>query len=318
MDEGESANDEGPSSSDGEDDGTMSQSDDDEPEMSSSCVDEKPDARDISCATWAEWGECANPNGWLNGYCKKSCGRCDSTDPSDGDASDDGGDDGDDDFDLPDIGAGMIGWSTRYWDCCKPHCAWNEHGATTGTCGADGSTYVGAGDRSACEGGNAYMCSNQAPRAVSARVAYGTVAVPNPGCGQCYHIQFSGTSRHLGADDPGSVAITGKHMIVKVTNAGGDVQDGQFDMLIPGGGVGLFNACSAQWSVSNDQLGAQYGGFLSVCKGDHAAKKRCVRERCALLPAGDVRNGCLWFVDWFEVADNPDFRAEPIACPADL
>lgn len=162
------------------------------------------------------------------------------------------------------------------------------------------------------------MCYSEAPRAVSRMVSYGDVAVPSPSCGQCFHIQFTGFSHNAG-EDPGSVNITGKHMIVKVTNTGGDVQAGQFDLLIPGGGVGAFNACSTQWGVSNADLGAQYGGFLTSCGGDHAARKQCVRDKCnAVLPAGDLRDGCLWFVDWLEIADNPAFRYEPIACPADI
>jgi hypothetical protein len=36
-------------------------------------------------------------------------------------------------------------------------------------------------------------------------------------------------------------------MIVQATNVGADVGEGQFDLAIPGGGVGLFNACTKQW-----------------------------------------------------------------------
>ena len=103
-------------------------------------------------------------------------------------------------------------------------------------------------------------------------------------------------------------------MIVKVTNTGSDVAGNQFDLMIPGGGVGLFNACSRQWG--SDDLGAQYGGFLSACTtGTHAEKKECVRQRCNTVPAGSARDGCLWFVDWFEIADNPNFTSEATNCP---
>jgi hypothetical protein len=57
---------------------------------------------------------------------------------------------------------------------------------------------------------------------------------------------------------------------------------------------------------------------LTNCAGDHSQKKECVRQKCALVPAGDARDGCLWFVDWLEVADNPNFRYEPIDCPPGL
>src|SRR5690606_23364655 len=111
--------------------------------------------------------------------------------------------------------------------------------------------------------------------------------------------------------------ISGKHMIVQVVNVGYDVDSGQFDLLTPGGGVGKFDACSKQWGPEV-QLGEQYGGFLSVCSGDHNARKQCVRDKCNQLPAGDLRDGCHWFVDWFQVADNPRFKYEQVACPADF
>jgi hypothetical protein len=105
-------------------------------------------------------------------------------------------------------------------------------------------------------------------------------------------------------------------MIVKVTNTGGDVAGNQFDLMVPGGGVGLFDACSKQWGTKD--LGSQYGGFLTSCPGSYEEKKKCVREKCSVIPAGDARNGCLWYVDWFQGADNPNFRYEPIACPSDM
>lgn len=219
---------------------------------------------------------------------------------------------------LPDINGGSNGWASRYWDCCKPHCAWSEHGGTAPSCASNGTSEVSASTQSACSGGSAYMCYSEAPRAVSSAVSYGTVAVPNATCGQCYHIQFTGSSFNAG-NDPGSAAISGKHMIVKVTNTGYDVGSGQFDLLIPGGGVGQFNACSDQWGVANSELGAQYGGFLTNCSGSHAQRKECVRNKCnSVVPPGDLRDGCNWYVDWLEVADNPNFRYEPIACPSDI
>ena len=41
-----------------------------------------------------------------------------------------------------------------------------------------------------------------------------------------------------------------------------DVNHGQFDIMIPGGGPGAFNGCS-QMGISC--AGAQYGGFLTEC-----------------------------------------------------
>jgi len=103
-------------------------------------------------------------------------------------------------------------------------------------------------------------------------------------------------------------------MIVKVTNTGSDVAGNQFDLMIPGGGVGQFDACTNQWNQSS--LGERYGGFLSSCKtGTHADKKECVRKECMKIPAGSARDGCIWFVDWFQIADNPKFTSTQTSCP---
>jgi hypothetical protein len=75
----------------------------------------------------------------------------------------------------------------------------------------------------------------------------------------------------------------------------------------------MFNACANQWGTND--LGAQYGGFLTECTGSHSAKKECVRQECMKIPAGRAREGCLWFVDWFQVADNPKFTSQSTNCP---
>lgn len=276
-----------------------------------------PDHMDKPCSIWKEWDAEKDPSDancnadWLigAGYCLESCGKC-SVSSGDGGGSAGGGNLGPGPS-LPDVTSGEVYWASRYWDCCKPHCAW--HGMPS--CGADGTSHDG-GD-SACGGGSAYACYDEAPRAVGDNVSYGYVAVPNPSCGTCFHLQFTGTGQHS-ASDPGSQAIAGKHMIVKVTNTGGDVAGNQFDLMIPGGGVGLNpDTCKQQWNVSD--LGATYGGFLTSCGGTtHEERKECVRQKCSMIPAGDARNGCLWFVDWFQAADNPNFRYEPIDCPSDM
>jgi hypothetical protein len=291
-----------------------------------------PDHLDKPCSIWAEWDATKGPSepkdcdsSWLtgSGYCLESCGKCSSggsggstssggSTGSGGSSAGSGGSGLGGGPNLPNITGGQVYWASRYWDCCKPHCA--NFGMPS--CGANGvSSNTG---QSACSGGSAYACYNEAPRAVGTNVSYGYIAVPNPSCGTCYHLQFTGNGQH-NANDPGSQQIAGKHMIVKVTNTGGDVAGNQFDLMIPGGGVGQNpNTCPQQWGVSSGELGPMYGGFLSACSGTHAEKKNCVRQKCNLLPAGDLRDGCYWFVDWFQVADNPQFRYESIACPSDI
>jgi len=180
--------------------------------------------------------------------------------------------------------------------------------------------------RSSCDGGNAYTCHNLAPWAIDANLSYGYAATSNGDiCGRCYQIQFTGVSHNAGSD-PGSATIQGKTMVVQAINVGWDVAGGQFDVLIPGGGVGTFNACSNQWGVMPTELGEQYGGFLSVCKRSlgnntsHQAIKDCVAQKCSGVFGSrgltELEAGCQWFVDWFQAADNPALVFKEISCPA--
>jgi hypothetical protein len=207
---------------------------------------------------------------------------------------------------LPNVSGGN-GYTTRYWDCCQPHCAqFDGH-----KCSQDGTSKTGD-SQSSCSGGGSYACYDEAPKAVNDCLSYGYIAKANPNCGQCYRIQFTGEGQY-NAKDPGSVAIKGKQMIVKVANTGGDVASNQFDLMVPGGGVGQFNACSKEWGTND--LGAQYGGFLTNCTGSYSAKKDCVRQQCMKIPSGPARDGCIWFVDWFQAADNPKFTSQQTDCP---
>lgn len=260
-----------------------------------------PEWPDATCESWAlETTEC--DAAWFDGYCDISCGRCVPEGglpetPTAPDCSGEG---------LPNVSGGD-GYATRYWDCCQTHCSqFDGH-----RCGQDGISNTGDSN-SACNGGGSFACYDEAPHAVSECLSYGHIAKSNPNCGGCYRIQFTGAGEY-NANDPGSKLIKGKQMIVKVTNTGGDVAGNQFDLMIPGGGVGQFNACSRQWGTND--LGAQYGGFLTDCTGSHSEKKECVRQQCMKIPAGPARDGCIWFVDWFQVADNPKFTSEPTNCP---
>jgi len=278
------------------------------------CVDTKPppdpEWPDATCENWAtETTECTAP--WFKTYCDVSCGRC--VPPGGGGAggAGNGGTAGAPAVDcstkgLPNVSGGN-GYATRYWDCCQPHCAqFDGH-----RCEQNGTSRTG-NTQSSCSGGGSYACYDEAPKAVNDCLSYGYIAKSNPNCGQCYRIQFTGEGQH-NANDPGSKLIKGKQMIVKVSNTGGDVANNQFDLMIPGGGVGQFNACSKQWGSSD--LGAQYGGFLTNCSGSLQAKKDCVRQNCMKIPAGPARDGCIWFVDWLNVADNPKFTSQQTECP---
>jgi hypothetical protein len=271
------------------------------------CVDvEPPPDPEWPGATCDNWVNEANACGeaWFSTFCDVTCGRC----VPEGGGGSGGGPPAVDcsTMGLPNVTSGN-GYATRYWDCCQPHCAQsNGH-----RCSQDGTSQTG-NTQSACSGGAAYACYDEAPKAISECVSHGHIAKANPNCGQCYRIQFTGQGEH-NANDPGSKLIKGKQMIVKVSNTGGDVGANQFDLMIPGGGVGQFNACSQQWGTND--LGAQYGGFLTECTGSHAQKKECVRQECMKIPAGAARDGCIWFVDWLQIADNPKFTSEQTNCP---
>ena len=217
----------------------------------------------------------------------------------------------------PNITNGQNAWASRYWDCCKPACGWsaNAGGNPMKACSQQNQTLGDNDARNACEGGGtAYMCWSGAPWAVGDQLSYGFAAAsgPNYTCGRCFHVQFTGGS-HNGGQNAGTQSLVGKHMIVQVINNGGVAQD-QFDLLIPGGGVGLLNACSTQWGTSD--LGAQYGGFLAGCNGD----KACVQNKCDTIFGNkpELLAGCDWFLGWFNAADNPQFTYERIACPAEI
>lgn len=233
---------------------------------------------------------------------------------------------------IPPIVNGCNGYATRYWDCCKAHCSWSGNVpspvAALPSCSFNNSKISDLTVASSCDGGGAHMCWDQAPFAVSDTLSYGYAATSSGDvCGRCYQLEFTGSSYNA-PGDPGSSALAGKTMIVQATNIGHDVGGGQFDILIPGGGVGAFNACGAQWGVSNSELGAQYGGFLAACKqqlgysASLSQYKACVTNRCNSVFGSrgltQLQQACLWYVDWFQVADNPSLKYKEVACPAEL
>jgi hypothetical protein len=227
---------------------------------------------------------------------------------------------------------GTAGYASRYWDCCKPHCSWTANvpaGMTPlRTCTQDGKT-LNSGDPdavSSCQGGTSFVCYKFIPFVVANDLSYGFAATGSGDvCGKCFEMQFSGHGKY--DDTPGAVAIQGKRMIVMAINIGYDVGGGQFDIQIPGGGVGMFNGCSTQWGIPNDQMGAVYGGLLSACNQEvgyynHQAIKDCLRAKNdALFRAKgltEMAQGLDWFIDWYEAADNPTLIYREVPCPQEL
>ncbi|CAD5223380.1 unnamed protein product [Bursaphelenchus okinawaensis] len=195
----------------------------------------------------------------------------------------------------------QTGVTTRYWDCCKVSCGWSGKASVSAPVTSCDVTDTALNDdgntQSACDGGSAYTCSTQQPWAINDTLAYGFAAVNIAGqsesdwCCSCYALTFTST------------AIAGKTLVVQATNTGGDLGSNQFDLAMPGGGVGIYNGCTAEWGAPSEGWGAQYGGVSSEAD--------CTSE----LPTA-LQSGCEFRFDWFEGADNPNVSFERVQCPA--
>ena len=216
------------------------------------------------------------------------------------------------------------GWATRYWDCCKPHCSWPEHanGNYSKQCTNKGKTESSDwGGGSVCSGGGLMTCTSQIPFTVDGctEMGFAFAAVPasdGGSCGKCYQLTFDGTGKY--STDGNHKAIKGKKLIIMTTNIGGDVQQGQFDIMIPGGGVGMFNGCSSMgWGAQ----GEQYGGLLSDCEkeSNYAAARTlsCLEKKCASVFSNDneAKQGCLFLAGFMHAAGNPNHKYVEVECP---
>jgi hypothetical protein len=208
------------------------------------------------------------------------------------------------------------GVTTRYWDCCKASCAWNNLSqlgiqSSVTSCDIHDQPLSTNTDKSGCDNnGPAYMCSSQTPWAVSSTLAYGFAAVSasNPKCCQCYELTFTSTS----------LATHGKKMIVQATNTGGDVSSTQFDIALPGGGFGIYNGCSNEWGATSSVWGAQYGGTSSNNCNQFPAALQAVCLYRSSLDFTNCNQGCNFRWNWYEGADNPNVNWKEVACPAAL
>jgi hypothetical protein len=189
------------------------------------------------------------------------------------------------------------GRTTRYWDCCKASCSWSKKAAVShvvDSCAKDGKTKDTALDlKSGCDGGPSFICTDQQPWAVNSSYFYGfaaaTVAAESAICCGCFELTFTGGTP------------SGKKMLVQITNTGSDVGSGQFDLQIPGGGVGIFDGCSKQWGGSY-KWGQRYGGVGSAAE-------------CSGIPT-DLQAGCKFRFDY--IGDNPPISYKSGKCPAEI
>ncbi|MBN1759207.1 MAG: hypothetical protein JW863_12855 [Chitinispirillaceae bacterium] len=205
-------------------------------------------------------------------------------------------DNGSNDEGLPPVTNGKQARTTRYWDCCKPHCGWHSN---MRMCDISNNDLWDQGAGSGCDGGSSFQCWDYSPIEINSKVSYGWAAFNNSGtnCGDCFQLDFQGS-------------LQGKQMIVQVINIGDGGNDA-FDLLIPGGGVGALNGCSRQWN--NAPLGERYGGFHSTC-GNNAD---CIRGMCqaAFGDKADLMRGCEWYLTWFQMTSNPNVVYMKVSCP---
>ncbi|TQF16774.1 hypothetical protein FJV41_06355 [Myxococcus llanfairpwllgwyngyllgogerychwyrndrobwllllantysiliogogogochensis] len=199
------------------------------------------------------------------------------------------------------LSAAAPGKTVRAWDCCKASGSWTGKAAVNApvkSCAKDGVTVLNASTQSACNGGSSYACNNNQPWAVTPTFSYGFARADLPGKTEsdtscaCYALQFTSTT------------VKGKTHVVQVVGQGPSTGSNFFELLIPGGGVGLFNGCAPQWGAPSSGWGAQYGGIST-------------KAQCAQLPT-QLQPGCNWRFDWFQNADNPEMTFRRVKCPAEL
>jgi len=170
----------------------------------------------------------------------------------------------------------------------------------------------------------AHICPDQMPYAVNDTLAYAFVANSSGNCGKCFQLQFDGDFNYA-APRATHKALKGKTLIVMVNNFG--VGALAFDLMIPGGGLGDYDALTGQLGISEEILGNRTGGLLWDCtfidfggmpeRRTLEEHQECLREKCnrAFKNHPVHLKGCLWHADWLMAADNPEAIAKEVPCP---
>ena len=224
----------------------------------------------------------------------------------------------------------LSGFATRYWDCCKPSCGWKENAPTNTarSCDIGMNVIYDYSAQSKCQGGPATTCLSQIPMIINDYLAYAFAAAPGDGpnvCGKCFQLSFNGEGKY--ETRLNHQKLRGKKLVVMASNIGYDVTNGQFDIMIPGGGVGAFNGCD---DILGPNIGRQYGGMLSDCEEEvgwskpeeqiYEERKSCLTNKCyAAFSGKDLPlQGCLFLATWMEAAGNPTHEYEEVPCPEEL
>ena len=221
------------------------------------------------------------------------------------------------------------GHATRYWDCCKPSCSWTNNagsGNEARQCDKNMNVITDLLASSICDGGVAATCLSQIPFIINGcdniGFAFGAVPGTSPMCGRCFLLEFTGTGKYETRKN--HKLLEGKKLIVMASNIGYDVVNNQFDIMIPGGGVGNFNGCD---EILGKNIGERNGGLLSDCENEvgwgydddtlYTKRKECLTNKCNTIFSNNAkaRQGCLFLSDYMEAAGNPLHTYKEIECP---
>nr|AEE61695.1 unknown [Dendroctonus ponderosae] len=200
--------------------------------------------------------------------------------------------------------------TSRYWDCCKPTCAWKGNTDTDigpiKACQIDGSTVDDGNTQSGCEtDGSSYTCSAQQSVIINSTMAYGFAAAgfispPENMCCTCFLVTFL---------EGGWGDCVGKQMVVQITNTGGtsnvNSTINNIELAIPGGGVGYYTlGCKTQWDAPDAGWGEQYGGVET-------------EAACDALPEV-LQPGCKFRWEFLTGCSNPPATFEQVICPQEI
>ena len=181
--------------------------------------------------------------------------------------------------------------------------------------------------KSKCDGGPSTTCLSQIPFVINGcdNLGFAFAAVPGGSgkiCGRCFELKFTGSGKYETTKN--HQMLKDKKLIVMASNIGNDVAGGQFDVMIPGGGVGLFNGCS---DILGNNLGDQYGGLLTNCENEvgwnvdsntlYNERKKCLTNKCNSIFSNNdkAKKGCLFLADFLEAAGNPLHSFREVECP---